>query len=585
MLESTRPRMTCRLPTLAPMFEDDCVELVWEDGQILMRGRSGRAQKGHSCTGYSLSSSNAQAENGENMHTKKARLETICSTLNDTAFLGILGRRDSDLNSTNNNNSSQTGYHLESLPQLYKFNWEDNKGKSEDKNSKHSKPFQEPELATFAYSRASETVLGPKLNSSKTLLPMGTEQLTSTLPESDSQPDKKYGAVKISCSRSAAILKANSQSSGVTRPTSSLVFTGVQETKGGNDERPPPLGGRNALESTVIERATASKSETGIQNQAEAELLPPVAKTKESLPREHPEAFGNQTSSIAENTRKGKTDGKILTKPPVTSSSVCSLGASNDPTYSLRRTYEETESSAGPSENVEEPQGLRKQAPGRSCTGGKRSRTAEVHNLSERRRRDKINKRMRVLKELIPNCNKVDKASMLDEAIEYLKTLQLQLQIMSMGNGVCMHPMMLPTAMQHINAAHLTHFSAMGAGMGMRMGMGMGCSPVQFSTSQVGANALPGITGTSFQMLGFPGQAFPMPVSHPSFIPSLGSQPIQSVLAHGISGASPLVEHLGSVSLTGSEDFSQNIYSEKINHGNTESSKIQTSSLHFPSVQ
>ncbi|KAG6704331.1 hypothetical protein I3842_07G129800 [Carya illinoinensis] len=472
-----------------------------------MRGRSGRAQKGHSCTGYSLSSSNAQAENGENMHTKKARLETICSTLNDTAFLGILGRRDSDLNSTNNNNSSQTGYHLESLPQLYKFNWEDNKGKSEDKNSKHSKPFQEPELATFAYSRASETVLGPKLNSSKTLLPMGTEQLTSTLPESDSQPDKKYGAVKISCSRSAAILKANSQSSGVTRPTSSLVFTGVQETKGGNDERPPPLGGRNALESTVIERATASKSETGIQNQAEAELLPPVAKTKESLPREHPEAFGNQTSSIAENTRKGKTDGKILTKPPVTSSSVCSLGASNDPTYSLRRTYEETESSAGPSE------------------------------------------------------------------------------IMSMGNGVCMHPMMLPTAMQHINAAHLTHFSAMGAGMGMRMGMGMGCSPVQFSTSQVGANALPGITGTSFQMLGFPGQAFPMPVSHPSFIPSLGSQPIQSVLAHGISGASPLVEHLGSVSLTGSEDFSQNIYSEKINHGNTESSKIQTSSLHFPSVQ
>lgn len=68
-------------------------------------------------------------------------------------------------------------------------------------------------------------------------------------------------------------------------------------------------------------------------------------------------------------------------------------------------------------------------------TGSKRSRAAEVHNLSERvslvkmrtallalivflnglilkflqqRRRDRINEKMRALQELIPNCNKVD---------------------------------------------------------------------------------------------------------------------------------------------------------------------------------
>ncbi|GJU90022.1 trihelix transcription factor ASIL2-like protein [Tanacetum coccineum] len=35
-----------------------------------------------------------------------------------------------------------------------------------------------------------------------------------------------------------------------------------------------------------------------------------------------------------------------------------------------------------------------------------RSRVAEVHNLSQRMRRDRINKKMRGLKELIPNCNK-----------------------------------------------------------------------------------------------------------------------------------------------------------------------------------
>ena len=83
------------------------------------------------------------------------------------------------------------------------------------------------------------------------------------------------------------------------------------------------------------------------------------------------------------------------------------------------------------------------------------------------RRRDRINEKMRALQELIPRCNKVyhvydfplylhlplticfsclgyysvdanilhipesqsDKASMLDEAIEYLKSLQLQVQV------------------------------------------------------------------------------------------------------------------------------------------------------------
>uniref|UniRef100_A0A2P2KAD1 Transcription factor PIF4 n=1 Tax=Rhizophora mucronata TaxID=61149 RepID=A0A2P2KAD1_RHIMU len=71
-----------------------------------------------------------------------------------------------------------------------------------------------------------------------------------------------------------------------------------------------------------------------------------------------------------------------------------------------------------------------------------RTRSAEVHNLSERKRRDRINEKMKALQELIPHCNKTDKASMLDEAIEYLKSLQWQLQVMWMGSG--MGTMMFP---------------------------------------------------------------------------------------------------------------------------------------------
>ncbi|CAH9073658.1 unnamed protein product [Cuscuta europaea] len=74
----------------------------------------------------------------------------------------------------------------------------------------------------------------------------------------------------------------------------------------------------------------------------------------------------------------------------------------------------------------------------RASGSTKRSRAAEVHNLSERRRRDRINEKMKALQELIPRCNKSDKASMLDEAIEYLKSLQLQVQVFFVAKKVVM---------------------------------------------------------------------------------------------------------------------------------------------------
>ncbi|GMH13114.1 hypothetical protein Nepgr_014955 [Nepenthes gracilis] len=52
----------------------------------------------------------------------------------------------------------------------------------------------------------------------------------------------------------------------------------------------------------------------------------------------------------------------------------------------------------------EETMGVRKAAHARK--GSKRSWTAEVHSLSERRRKDRINEKMCALQELIPNCIK-----------------------------------------------------------------------------------------------------------------------------------------------------------------------------------
>ncbi|VVA99444.1 unnamed protein product [Arabis nemorensis] len=84
------------------------------------------------------------------------------------------------------------------------------------------------------------------------------------------------------------------------------------------------------------------------------------------------------------------------------------------------------------------------EAPSSTTTSRKRSRTAEMHNLCERRRREKINQRMKALQELIPRSKKCDKASMLDDAIELMKSLQMQVQMISTGSRMMRPPNMQP---------------------------------------------------------------------------------------------------------------------------------------------
>ncbi|KAK7411373.1 hypothetical protein VNO78_02806 [Psophocarpus tetragonolobus] len=95
----------------------------------------------------------------------------------------------------------------------------------------------------------------------------------------------------------------------------------------------------------------------------------------------------------------------------------------------------------------------------------RRSRTAAIHNQSERKRRDRINQKMKALQRLVPNANKTDKASMLDEVINYLKQLQAQIQVMNMAS---MPQMMVPLAMQQqLQMSMLARMGAAGLGMGM----------------------------------------------------------------------------------------------------------------------
>ncbi|XVF32102.1 hypothetical protein REPUB_Repub17cG0053200 [Reevesia pubescens] len=63
----------------------------------------------------------------------------------------------------------------------------------------------------------------------------------------------------------------------------------------------------------------------------------------------------------------------------------------------------------------------------------RRGQATDSHSLAERVRREKISERMKLLQNLVPSCNKVTgKALMLDEIINYVQSLQRQVEFLSM---------------------------------------------------------------------------------------------------------------------------------------------------------
>nr|CAA8286760.1 Unknown [Brassica rapa]CAA8287729.1 Unknown [Brassica rapa]CAA8392346.1 Unknown [Brassica rapa]CAA8404007.1 Unknown [Brassica rapa] len=124
-------------------------------------------------------------------------------------------------------------------------------------------------------------------------------------------------------------------------------------------------------------------------------------------------------------------------------------------------------------------------------TVAKKKRSTEVHKLSERKRRNEISKKMCELQDLLPNCYKDDKVSLLDEAIKYMRTLQLQVQMMSMGNGI------IPSTSTMLA---MGHYSPMG--LGMHMGAAATTTSVpQFLPMNLQGTGFPRINEASSQML------------------------------------------------------------------------------------
>uniref|UniRef100_M1CKP1 BHLH transcription factor Upa20 n=1 Tax=Solanum tuberosum TaxID=4113 RepID=M1CKP1_SOLTU len=80
----------------------------------------------------------------------------------------------------------------------------------------------------------------------------------------------------------------------------------------------------------------------------------------------------------------------------------------------------------------------KKKVPEEAPTGyvhvrARRGQATDSHSLAERVRREKISERMKILQALVPGCDKVTgKALMLDEIINYVQSLQNQVEFLSM---------------------------------------------------------------------------------------------------------------------------------------------------------
>ncbi|CAK9154983.1 unnamed protein product [Ilex paraguariensis] len=199
-------------------------------------------------------------------------------------------------------------------------------------------------------------------------------------------------------SRPAAVVRANLQN---VAPVAAPGLSHIQIM--GNMNNESAAGGRSPSKSALIDPSSSLQKGMGLhshpnlvlakvdskQSEIEPPLESPNAEQSDAIYQE--DAIKNDKSTnevLSASLTKGVPGGE-KTVEPLIASSACSDNsverASNDPTNTLKRKCRNTDDSDCRSGDVEEESvGARKVAPARGGIGSKRSRAAEVHNLSER---------------------------------------------------------------------------------------------------------------------------------------------------------------------------------------------------------
>ncbi|OEL18376.1 Transcription factor bHLH84 [Dichanthelium oligosanthes] len=143
---------------------------------------------------------------------------------------------------------------------------------------------------------------------------------------------------------------------------------------------------------------------------------------------------GNHSSSIEEEaandapaTKKRKSSAAIKaskkTKKAGRKDSVSNEDGSN--------TYVDAQSSSSCTSEEGNLEGNENSSSKKTGTRASRGAATDPQSLYARKRRERINERLRILQNLVPNGTKVDISTMLEEAAQYVKFLQLQIKLLS----------------------------------------------------------------------------------------------------------------------------------------------------------
>ncbi|GLT97692.1 hypothetical protein SLE2022_152450 [Rubroshorea leprosula] len=186
------------------------------------------------------------------------------------------------------------------------------------------------------------------------------------------------------------------------------------------------------------ENSGSDKTMIGLSTPANAEFGD--SKEESSVSEQIPGADSSTKGSNGTNARKRKSTprGKAKETTPSPSATDAKVAAENDEPTAKRSKQDEAAAESAKEKDENQKQTKENSKPPEPPKDyihvrARRGQATDSHSLAERVRREKISERMKFLQNLVPGCNKVTgKAVMLDEIINYVQSLQRQVEFLSM---------------------------------------------------------------------------------------------------------------------------------------------------------
>ncbi|BAT97041.1 hypothetical protein LR48_Vigan11g143100 [Vigna angularis] len=260
--------------------------------------------------------------------------------------------------------------------------------------------------------------------------------LNSSVAEFSADPGFAERAAKFSCFGSRSFNGRNVQL-GVNNGELAQRSASVVEN-GGKLSR---ISSSPLLKTLGSQMGTAENKNSAIRDQEKDEVA--NSQEESTISEQTPNGeIGMKNCQDMTNSRKRKASSKGKTRE--TSNSIKGVEVSEDSNSKRTKPNEGEGNENGPvkveeeSKAVEDKQNKSNSKPPEPPKDyihvrARRGQATDSHSLAERVRREKISERMKLLQDLVPGCNKVTgKALMLDEIINYVQSLQRQVEFLSM---------------------------------------------------------------------------------------------------------------------------------------------------------